>query len=50
MVMFAKRPLRVEDLSEAVGILQARDPSSLSTRDLPREKILLNLFAPPNRG
>ncbi|KAL4264298.1 NACHT domain-containing protein [Pleurotus pulmonarius] len=46
MVMFAKRPLRVEELSEAVGILQARDPSSLSTRDLPREKILLNLFAP----
>ncbi|KAG9219723.1 hypothetical protein CCMSSC00406_0010186 [Pleurotus cornucopiae] len=48
--MFAKRPLRVEELSEGVGILQARDPSSLSTRDLPREKILLNLFAPPNRA
>ncbi|PVF92590.1 hypothetical protein CPB86DRAFT_176028 [Serendipita vermifera] len=46
LVCFAKRPLRLEELREALGMLQSKDPSILTESDLPFMDRLKNLLAP----
>lgn len=46
LIVHARRPLRVHELREAVGILQSKDPLHFSPRDMPPLERLEKLFAP----
>jgi hypothetical protein len=45
LIVFARRPLRMKELSEAVGLLQSKN-SQLLNSDKPLERSLRKLFAP----
>ena len=46
MIVFARRPLRVKEVREAIGLLQSRNPGSPDAADLPFTRSLRKLFAP----
>ncbi|KAJ3892676.1 hypothetical protein GG344DRAFT_44866 [Lentinula edodes] len=46
LIAFARRPLRMSELREAIGILSIDTPTSLSSRHIPFEPHLRKLFAP----
>ncbi|KAF8532084.1 hypothetical protein JB92DRAFT_3104133 [Gautieria morchelliformis] len=46
LVAFARRPLRVKELREAVGLLQSKTPHSPKAADMPLIRRLRQLFSP----
>ncbi|KAF8521950.1 hypothetical protein BU17DRAFT_45376 [Hysterangium stoloniferum] len=46
LIAYARRPLRLKELREAIGILQSSNPASLEDADLPFTRSVRKLFAP----
>ncbi|KAF8526673.1 hypothetical protein BU17DRAFT_40385 [Hysterangium stoloniferum] len=46
LIAYARRPLRLKELREAIGILQSSHPESLEDADLPFTRSVRKLFAP----
>jgi len=46
LIAFARRPLRMKELSEAVGLLQSENSQLLKLDDIPFDRSLRQLFAP----
>ena len=46
LIAFARRPLRMKELSEAVGLLQSENSGLLKPEDIPFDRSLRQLFAP----